>query len=85
VEAEPLVVRLEAEPLAVRVDLLHELPREFASRWSGVRLTCCGAVCLLNFLLVPQHSRVVFVAIFSFLHKTWLSWLSNRDACAADV
>ena len=35
-------------------------------------------LCLLNFLLVPQHSRVAFVAAFSFLHKTWLSWLSNR-------
>lgn len=37
-------------------------------------------LCLINFLYVPQHSRVVFVAIFSFLHKTWLSWLSNKNA-----
>ena len=40
-------------------------------------------LCLINFLLVPQHSRVVFVAVFSFVHKTWLSWPSNRDACPA--
>ena len=35
---------------------------------------------LVNFMLVPQHSRIVFIATFSFLHKTWLSWLSNREA-----
>ena len=34
---------------------------------------------LVNFLFVPQHSRIVFIAVFSFLHKTWLSWLSNRQ------
>ena len=31
-----------------------------------------------NFQYVPQHSRVFMVACLSFIHKTWLSWLSNR-------
>ena len=35
-------------------------------------------VCLLNFLFVPQHSRIAFVAAVSFCHKLWMSWLSNR-------
>ncbi|KAH9089119.1 hypothetical protein LEN26_019283 [Aphanomyces euteiches] len=33
---------------------------------------------LVNFWCVPQHSKILFVACFSFIHKTWLSWLSNR-------
>ena len=35
-------------------------------------------LCYLNFRLVPQHSRILFVSVGSFLHKTWLSHLSNR-------
>ncbi|KDO31860.1 hypothetical protein SPRG_03780 [Saprolegnia parasitica CBS 223.65] len=34
---------------------------------------------ILNFWVVPQHSKILFVAGLSFVHKTWLSWLSNRD------
>ncbi len=34
---------------------------------------------LINFWAVPQHSKILFVACFSFIHKTWLSWLSNRE------
>jgi hypothetical protein len=30
------------------------------------------------FKYVPQHSRIIFVAMASFVHKGWLSWLSNR-------
>ena len=35
---------------------------------------------LCMFYYVPQHCKVAYVAAFSFIHKTWLSWLSNRDA-----
>lgn len=35
-------------------------------------------LCLFNFRFVPQHSRILVVSVFSFVHKTWLSWLSNR-------
>ena len=35
-------------------------------------------LCLLNFLYVPQHSRIAAISVGSFVHKTWLSWLSNR-------
>ncbi|OQR87317.1 hypothetical protein ACHHYP_09119 [Achlya hypogyna] len=33
---------------------------------------------IVNFWAVPQHSKILFVAGLSFVHKTWLSWLSNR-------
>lgn len=36
-------------------------------------------LCLLNFHFVPQHSRILVVSVGSYLHKTWLSWLSNRQ------
>ena len=39
-------------------------------------------VCALNFALVPQHSLILVVAVCSFFHKTWLSWLSNRERSA---
>ena len=35
-------------------------------------------VCLFNFRYVPQHSRILVVSVVSFVHKTWMSWLSNR-------
>ena len=40
-------------------------------------------LCVLNFRFVPQHSRILVVAVLSFVHKTWLSWLSNRRRHAA--
>ena len=36
-------------------------------------------VCTINFRWVPQHSRILVVSVGSFLHKTWMSWLSNRS------
>lgn len=36
-------------------------------------------LCFLNFRFVPQHSRILSVAVLSFVHKTWLSYLSNRS------
>jgi hypothetical protein len=33
---------------------------------------------IFNFWLVPQHSKILYVAWLSFAHKTWLSWLANR-------
>ena len=40
---------------------------------------------LCMFYFVPQHCKVAYVAAFSFIHKTWLSWLSNRDAASDDA
>ncbi len=37
----------------------------------------------VSFGMVPQHSRVLVIAAFSFVHKTWLSWLSNRESVGA--
>jgi len=33
----------------------------------------------LNFRFVPPHSRVLVISCFSFIHKAWLSWISNRQ------
>lgn len=35
-------------------------------------------ICFLNFRLIPQHSRILFISTGSFLHKMWLSYLSNK-------
>jgi len=32
----------------------------------------------LNFYFVPQHSQIFVVVSASFVHKCWLSWVSNR-------
>merc|ERR1712070_465290 len=42
-----------------------------AAYWAPVQL--------VNFFYVPQHSKILFVSCLSFFHKTWLSWLSNRQ------
>ena len=60
-------------------DTLARLRREWRTASFGSALFWTP-LCLVNFWLVPQHSRIVVVAVFSFLHKTWLSWLSNRAA-----
>jgi len=39
-------------------------------------------VCLLNFAYVPQQFRVLLTAFASFVHKSWLSWLSSRKSYA---
>lgn len=31
-----------------------------------------------NFYFTPQHSQILVVVIGSFIHKCWLSWVSNR-------
>jgi len=35
-------------------------------------------ICTTNFYFVPQHSQILVITICSFIHKTWLSWVSNR-------
>lgn len=32
----------------------------------------------LNFAFVPQHSQILLITVCSFIHKSWLSWVSNR-------
>lgn len=36
-------------------------------------------ICAFNFRYIPQHSRILTVSVASFVHKTWLSYLSNRQ------
>ena len=62
-------------------DTLSKLRREWPEAAFGSALFWTP-ICLLNFAYVPQHSRTVVVALCSFVHKTWMSWLSNRDECA---
>ncbi|KAF0694357.1 Aste57867_14768 [Aphanomyces stellatus] len=61
-----------------RVDeTLVQLRREWFTASFG-SIVFWTPVQVVNFWVVPQHSKILFVACFSFLHKTWLSWLSNR-------
>jgi len=32
----------------------------------------------INFALIPQHSQILLIVVASFIHKSWLSWVSNR-------
>jgi len=32
----------------------------------------------VNFYFVPQHSQILLIVVGSFIHKCWLSWVSNR-------
>lgn len=60
---------------------LAQLRREWFTASFGSALFWTP-LCLFNFRMIPQHSRVLYVAFCSFIHKTWLSWLSNREqAC----
>ena len=73
--------KLIANHYSVPVQWLNlvELKREWPEAAFGSAIFWTP-VCLLNFLYVPQHSRTVVVALCSFVHKTWMSWLSNRAA-----
>merc|ERR1719397_2175024 len=31
-----------------------------------------------NFYFVPHHSQILLIVVGSFIHKCWLSWVSNR-------
>jgi hypothetical protein len=33
----------------------------------------------INFTTVPQYARIPFITSCSFFHKSWLSWVSNRE------
>mmetsp|Transcript_32355 Transcript_32355/g.78552 ORF Transcript_32355/g.78552 Transcript_32355/m.78552 type:complete len:193 (+) Transcript_32355:213-791(+) len=57
---------------------VEQLRREWYQAAFGTALFWTP-VCWGNFLYVPQHSRILVVSVFSFIHKTWMSWLSNRD------
>jgi len=32
----------------------------------------------INFAFIPQHSQILLIVVASFIHKSWLSWVSNR-------
>jgi len=60
-----------------RDQMLKQLKDEWTEASFG-SLCFWGPTCALNFTFVPQHSRILVVAVMSFFHKTWLSWVSNR-------
>lgn len=33
---------------------------------------------MINFRSIPQHSKILYISLLSFVDKTGLSWLSNR-------
>jgi len=61
--------------------MLKQLKDEWVEASVG-SLAFWGPVCTVNFMFVPQHSRVLVVSMMGFFHKTWLSWVSNRKRVA---
>eukprot|EP00039_Didymoeca_costata_P028631 m.21800 g.21800 ORF g.21800 m.21800 type:complete len:237 (-) comp7228_c0_seq1:214-924(-) len=65
-------------------EISHQLQNEWYVAAFGSALFWTPAQ-VINFAFVPQHSKVLFVAVLSFIHKTWLSWFTNRDKIGAAV
>mmetsp|Transcript_20195 Transcript_20195/g.51541 ORF Transcript_20195/g.51541 Transcript_20195/m.51541 type:complete len:249 (+) Transcript_20195:186-932(+) len=66
---------------------LPEIGEQLRSEWREASLGTAifwTPLVLANFHFVPQHSRILVVLVFSFFHKTWLSWVSNRKLVAAE-
>lgn len=61
----------------------HDLRRWFEASFGSALFWT--PVQLFMFLYIPQHCKVAYVAAFSFVHKTWLSWLSNRNARSVEA
>ena len=62
---------------------LATIKKRFKEEWLTASTGSLGfwmPACYLNFLLVPQPFQIVVVSVMSFIHKTWLSWLSNRPS-----
>ena len=60
---------------------LQQVAQQYRAEWFTASFGTAmywTPLCTLNFLFVPQHSRILVVAVLSFVHKTWMSWLSNR-------
>jgi hypothetical protein len=55
----------------------EQLKREWLTASFGSAIFWTPAQ-IVNFWLIPQHSKILYVAWLSFAHKTWLSWLANR-------
>jgi hypothetical protein len=65
----------------VKGQSLQEVAQQYRSEWFTATFGTAAywtPLCILNFRYVPQHSRILVVAALSFVHKTWMSWLSNR-------
>ena len=66
----------------VKGQSLEQIATQLRAEWFNAAFGTCffwTPLCALNFRFVPQHSQILFVSVFSFLHKTWMSWLSNRQ------
>lgn len=62
---------------------LHEIYEQLKKEWLEAAL---GSVIYWSPIIwgmmayVPQHSRILMIVVCSFFHKSWLSWVSNREA-----
>lgn len=50
---------------------------DFVEATLGTFFYWCPIV-TFNFYFIPQHSQILLVVVGSFIHKCWLSWVSNR-------
>mmetsp|Transcript_26860 Transcript_26860/g.61943 ORF Transcript_26860/g.61943 Transcript_26860/m.61943 type:complete len:241 (+) Transcript_26860:98-820(+) len=68
---------IKGQSLEQSVSLLQ---REFLGAWMG----CCPwfPAQLMNFRFVPIYLQTFVVQACNIVHKSWLSWLSNRERVA---
>lgn len=67
---------------------VSEIAQQFREEWFEASFGTAlwwTPVQYVNFRYVPQHSRILAVVSASFVHKTWLSWLSNRKTAQEEV
>jgi len=67
--------------LSIKGEPLSKIWKEYSENFvevTGGTLLYWFPICSLNFYFVPQHSQVLVITIGSFIHKSWLSWVSNR-------
>jgi len=63
-------------------ETVEEAASQLRTEWVEASTGTCAfwlPTCAVNFALIPPHSRILSITICSFLHKTWLSLLSNAS------
>jgi len=67
--------------LSIKGEPLWKIWKEYKENFvevTGGTFVYWFPICSLNFYFVPQHSQILVIVIGSFIHKCWLSWVSNR-------
>jgi len=69
-----ITLSIKGEPLA---NIWQRYKENFVEVTAGTFVYWFPIVSL-NFYFIPQHSQILVIVVGSFIHKCWLSWVSNR-------